>query len=205
MKFSIQIFLGFLIILLSYLLYGSIIQPIRFNRERDLRVEAAISRLTSIRKAQAAFKDVHNRYTDNFDTLIGFILYDSFAIQKKTGSYNPDLMNEREAVSLGLVEISSTSVSVRDSLFADHKSVDLIRYVPYTDQKEFTMNAGQIITGSGFAVQVFEVYVLYETLLHGMNEQLIVNYVADRERIAGFPGLKVGSMVEVTNNAGNWE
>ncbi|MBN1159384.1 MAG: hypothetical protein JXA61_08375 [Bacteroidales bacterium] len=205
MKASIQILLGILILLLFVLLYRSIIQPIRFNRERDIRMESAISRLVDIRKAQTAYKEVHNSYSDNFDTLVNFIKYDSFEIQKKTGSYNPDVMTEREAVSLGLVEISSTPVSVRDSLFEGHQSIDMIRYVPYADQQEFYMDAGKIITSSGVVVQVFEVYVLYETLLHGMNEQLVANYVSERERITGFPGLKIGSMVEATNNAGNWE
>lgn len=200
-----QIFLGLLVILVSFLLYRSIIQPIRFNRDRDIREEAAISRLVDIRKAQHAFKDVHNRYTDNFDTLIGFIQNDSFKIQRKTGSYNPDEMDENEAVNLGLVKISLTLVSIRDSLFSDKRNINSIRYVPYTDQEEFQMDVGQIVTPSGFVVRVFEVSVLYETLLNGMNKQLVTNYVNERERITGFPGLKIGSMVEVTNNAGNWE
>ncbi len=205
MKISVQIILGLLVILLSYLLFRSIIQPILFNRDRDIREEAAISRLIDIRMAQHAFKDVYNRYTDNFDTLIGFIQNDSFKIQRKTGSYNPDEMNENEAVSLGLVEISLTPVSVRDSLFSDRRNINLIRYVPFTDQEEFNMDAGQIVTPSGFVVKVFEVSVLYETLLNGMNQQLVTNYVNERERITGFPGLKIGSVVEVTNNSGNWE
>lgn len=205
MKIYVQIFLIIIIILLSFLLYRSIIQPIRFNRERDIREEAAISRLIDIRKAQHAFKDVYNRYTDNFDTLIDFIQQDSFKIQRKTGSYNPDEMDENEAVNLRLVKISLTPVSVRDSLFSDRKNIKFIRYVPYTDQEEFQMDAGQIITPSGFVVNVVEVSVLYETLLNGMNQHLVANYVNERERITGFPGLKIGSMVEVTNNSGNWE
>jgi len=34
---------------------------------------------------------------------------------------------------------------------------------------------------------------------------LIINYKETREKITGYPGLKVGSLEEATNNAGNWE
>lgn len=205
LKNPIKIFLGIIIILLSFLLFRSIIQPIRFNRDRDIRIEAAISKLKSIRKAQTAYKNIYGKYTDDFDTLINFIRYDSFEIQRKTGSYDPDMMNEAEAVKRGLIEVASTRISIHDSLFAKDDQIDLIRKVPYTANDEFAMDAGRIMTPSRVTVQVFEAYVTYETLLHGLNQQLVHNYIAERERIAGFPGLKVGSMTEATNNAGNWE
>jgi hypothetical protein len=33
----------------------------------------------------------------------------------------------------------------------------------------------------------------------------VTNYCEEREKITGYPGLKVGSLEEATNNAGNWE
>lgn len=205
LKAALHIFLGIMIVLLTFLLYRSIIQPIRFNREKDMRVNAAISKLVDIRKAQNAYRDIHGRYTESFDSLIRFIQTDSFEIQRKTGTYNPDEMNENEAIQAGLVHISSIRVSVLDSLFSGGTDIESIRYVPYADHTEFVMDAGQVITVSRVAVKVFEVYVMYETLLHDLNQQLVTNYIAERERIAGFPGLKIGSMIEATNNTGNWE
>ncbi len=67
------------------------------------------------------------------------------------------------------------------------------------------MNAGNIETGSKVQVDVFEVYVLYETLLQGLDQQLVDNYINEKLQASGFPGLKIGSMTEATNNTGNWE
>ena len=205
MKTALQILLGIVIVGLSFLLYRSIIEPIRFNRERDLRVDAAISRLTDIRKAQNAYRDIRGRYAAGFDSLIWFIRTDSFEIQRKTGTYNPDEMTEEEAIKEGLVQVASSRISVLDSLFNGQTNIESIRYVPYAGRTEFMMDAGQVVTASRVAVKVFEVYVLYQTLLHDMNSQLVTNYIEERERISGFPGLKVGSMTEATNNTGNWE
>ncbi len=67
------------------------------------------------------------------------------------------------------------------------------------------MAAGEVSTASGVAVKVFETYALYEDLLKGLDAQLIINYTEEREKITKDRGLKVGSLTEATNNAGNWE
>jgi len=41
--------------------------------------------------------------------------------------------------------------------------------------------------------------------LRGLDPQLLVNFNADRQQKTGYAGLKVGSLEETTNNAGNWE
>ena len=205
MKISIHIILGIIIILLSFLLYRSIIQPIRFNHDVEIREKDAISRLIDIRKAQLAYRDVYGKYTGSFDTLLYFMKYDSIEIQRKTGSYVQDEMTEAEAIHQGLVKISSTMVSVHDSLFKNEPNIDKLQFVPYTNGQKFVLEAGQIISSSSVKVKVFEVYVLYRILLNGMNSQLVNNYIAEKERVMGFPGLKIGSMTQVTNNNGNWE
>ena len=67
------------------------------------------------------------------------------------------------------------------------------------------MGAGEVETGSKVKVKVFEVYALYDILLNGMDKQLVINYIDEREKIVKFTGLKVGSLKEATNNSGNWE
>ena len=54
-------------------------------------------------------------------------------------------------------------------------------------------------------VRVFEAKVPYDILLAGMDRQLVINYKETRQKITGYPGLRVGSLEEATNNAGNWE
>mgnify|MGYP006281391833 FL=1 len=77
--------------------------------------------------------------------------------------------------------------------------------MPYTDNKKFKMAAGVIETASGVDVQVFEAKVHNNVLLHGLNEQLVINLNDEAEKLEQYPGLKVGDLDEPTNNAGNWE
>ncbi len=204
MKRVIQIFLLVVIVVLGYLIVESIMKPIRFNRELAKREKATIENLKDIRTLQEAYKSKYNRYNSYFDTLIYFYKTDSFAIEKKIGSYDPDAMTEKQALDLGLLSIETTYVPVKDSLFNKNYRIDQIRYVPFTDGEEFELKA-KVITAGGLRVPVFEASVENDVLLHGMERQLVVNYNAEREAKVKFAGLKVGSVEQSNNNAGNWE
>jgi hypothetical protein len=207
MKTAIQIILLLAIIVLGYLLWESIQAPIRFKKEVDLREEATIKKLIDIRTMEVAYKDVKGKYTGSFDTLIDFVKHDSFPILRKDyqEGWDPDEFTEQQGIRKGLIKISVTKKAVLDSLFSKDYPIDRIRYIPYTDQKKFKLGAGQVETGSKVTVRVFEASVLYDTLLAGLDEQLVTNYIYEREKITKFPGLRVGSLEEATNNAGNWE
>jgi len=183
-------------------------EPIRFNREKKIREKAAIERLKAIRKAEVAYKTKYGKYTGSFDTLIHFVKYDSFPIIKAIGSI-PDslygLITDEEAIKKGIIIRDTSYIPVIDTLFGRNFPIDSLRYVPYCDTAQFFLDAGVIETASKVKVPVFEAHVLNDVLLHGLNKQLIINYNAEREKIVGFPGLKVGSLTEATNNAGNWE
>jgi len=94
MRTVIQIILGIAILALAYFVYESIMTPIRFNKAKDVREEAAIERLIDIREAQKAYKDVHLVYTASFDTLIDFLKNDSFTITKAIGTIPEELIDE---------------------------------------------------------------------------------------------------------------
>lgn len=207
MKTVIKIILFLAIIVLGYLLWESIQAPIRFNKEVDLREEATISKLIDIRTMEVAYKDVKGKFTGSFDTLVDFVRHDSFPIIRKDyqEGWDPDEYTEAEGIKKGLIKITVNKKSVLDSLFGKDYPIDKIRYIPYTTQKEFKLGAGQVETGSKVKVKVFEASALYDTLLAGLDEQLVTNYIYEREKITKFPGLRVGSLEEATNNAGNWE
>ncbi len=208
MRTAIKLILFVVIVVLSYFLYQSIMEPIRFNREKDKREKAAIERLKAIRKAEVAYKSKYGRYTGSFDTLIHFVKYDSFPVVRAIGSIPDSLygvITEEEAIKRGIIIRDTSYVPVLDSLFGKDFPIDSIRYVPYCDTAQFFLGAGTIETASKVKVEVFEAHVLNDVLLHGLPKQLITNYNARREKIVGFKGLKVGSLTEATNNAGNWE
>lgn len=212
MKTVIQIVLIAAIIVLGYLLWRSINEPIEFNREKAAREGATIQRLKDIRTAQLAFKSEFGMYTGDFDSLITFLKEGSFTVVRAIGSV-PDSMIEElgkeqaelRALRAGLISRDTIKMSVKDSLFQAGYPIDSLRFVPYTSGVLFEMGAGEIQTASKVKVRVFEAKVPYDILLAGLDRQLLINYKEERETITGYPGLRVGSLEEATNNAGNWE
>jgi len=211
MRRIIQVLFVLIIIVLGYLIVQSIMEPIRFNQEVDVRERATIDRLIDIREAQKAYKDVYKRYTGSFDTLISFLSVDSFSVTKAIGEIPEDWLEELglekardKAIKEGVISRETTKMSVKDSMFVAGYAIDSLRYVPFTENVRFKMESGEILTSSNLIVQVVEVSVLYEYLLNGMDEQLIVNYEDERMKIVGFEGVKFGSMEEGTLT-GNWE
>lgn len=212
MKKVIQILLAAVILVLGYLIFESIMTPIRFKKDRQQREEATIQRLKEIRTAQVAFKSEHAHYTGDFDSLVTFLKTGHFTVVKAIGSAPDSLIEvlgkteaEKIALGEGLIQRDTIQLSVIDSLFYAGYPVDSIRFVPYTSGREFEMGTGYLETGSKVRVNVFEAKVPYGILLEGLDPQLIASYAEERERITGYPGLKVGSLDEATNNAGNWE
>jgi hypothetical protein len=209
MRTVIQSILAIAVLLLAYLLFESIQEPIRFNREVKKRETATIEKLKDIRRAEEIFKSKYGIYTGNFDTLINFVKFDSLPIIRAIGSIPDSLydlgVTEQKAIEMGIIIRDTNYVSVLDSIFPENYYIDSLRYVPFADTNQFFLGATELETASKVKVKVFEAHVLNNVLLHGLNRQLIINYNADREKIVGFAGLKVGSLEASTNNAGNWE
>jgi len=196
-RYSVQIILGVVAIIITYLIYSGIMKPINFEKERMARYDKVIDRLKDIRTAEVAYKSVYQKYTGSFDTLINFVKNDSFPVEFKEGSYDDSL-----AVAKGLVKRYIQYVPVRDSIFHKGYYYDSLRFVPHTAGVQFDLKAGYIVTGSKVTVQVFEAGALNFDILNGMNRQLIIN----RNDLAkDFKGIRVGNLKEANNNAGNWE
>jgi hypothetical protein len=209
MRTAIQAVLILGILVLTYLLYESIMKPIRFNQERDVRYGKTIQRLKDIRTAQVAFKAENGLYTADFDSLITFIKSGNFRVVVKIGSLSDSLIeagwNETKALKAGIIKRDTLLVPIRDSLFGKNYPIDSLKYVPFTKGEVFKLGTAVIETGSKVRVNVFEASVLNSILLDGLNKQLVINFSDERKKLTGFAGLKVGSLEEATNNAGNWE
>lgn len=204
MKTALKIILPLVIIGLAYIVYDQIMQPQRFDNERKARESAVIEKLQDIRLAQRSFKQAYQRFTGSFDTLIDFILHDSLVFEQAIGS-----MDDSTAIALGQVKREKFKVAAIDTVFVKRKltvaDVKNLRYIPHTENLEFRMEAGTLTTESQVVVPVFEARAPYKEFLNGMDPQLIVNLNDDRGRYGRYKGLKVGSMTESTNEAGNWE
>ncbi|MEE4196712.1 MAG: hypothetical protein V2I54_03640 [Bacteroidales bacterium] len=208
MKKVIQIVLAIAIVVLAYLIWESIQTPIRFNKEKDKRYEATIQKMKDIRTAQLAYKDEYGRFTGSFDTLIRFIETDSMKVVKAEGSLSDELLEqgwtEAIAVKEGLIKRDTIRIAIKDTLFTKDYSAKNLWKVPFTDGDTIELNTATVKV-SKLDVNLFEAKVHNDVLLHGLDEQLIINLNERMANANNFPGVKVGDINEPNNNAGNWE
>jgi hypothetical protein len=197
-----------LILVLVYFLISGIAEPVRFEQERKFRYAKIVERLKDIRDVEVAYKSRYGRFTGSFDTLIDFYNTGNIKILKQSGS-----MDDSVAVALKLIKRDTVTIPVRDniklrstnSIFADS-----LRYIPVVGG-EFELQA-TLKRVSGLNVPLFEARASNDVILEGLNRQLVVNINQDIEEInknlsnaQRYSGLKVGSVDQPNNNAGNWE
>jgi hypothetical protein len=118
MKTVFQVILVFVIVGLGYLVYDSIMQPIRFNNEQAKRQNAVVDRLKMIRDVQVAYKTIYEKYTGSFDTLITFAKEGNLKLVKSEGSLTDSMLQagltEAEAVKQGIIKRDTVLVAVKD-------------------------------------------------------------------------------------------
>jgi len=199
-KILILVVLPIIIVVLGYLIYTSIQEPVIFEKNKKFRESLAIERLKDIRTLQVAYKTKFGKFTSGLDTLIDFYNNGQLTLIKQIGS-----MDDSIAVAEKRVFRDSLTIPVKDTLLKRPGfNIDSIAYIPYSGGKKFEMKAiiGQV---SSVDVPLFEASAPYEVLLNGLNRQLIINLKSDRELSNRYPGLRVGSIESPNNNAGNWE
>ena len=218
------------ILALAFLLYRSINEPVKFNKERDQRLNVGIERLKDIRTLQVTYKDTYGHYAPVMDSLIDFYKNGKITIIRQIGSEDDSTMVlHTEAVKKTLRNLKGEQLQaklyelyeagdnkliiripqqtpVKDTIFhsrPDFKVEDL-RYIPFSEGDTVIMKS-IIKQVSGVDVPLFEAQMPYWSILKGMDHQQIVNLVAEKEDTGRYPGLMVGSIENANNNAGNWE
>ena len=204
-KAAIQIVLALVVIGLAFVVYRQLTIPLQFDKEVEKRSAAVIDRIKDIRSAERAYKQVYDKYCGNFDSLIAFVLTDWMVYERSFGSADDSV-----AVARGLVKSEQFKMAVIDTAFGTKKltpaQVQQLRYIPYSADQEYILEAGALETESGVTVQVFECRAPFKAYLSDLNHQELVNLIDERENtFKDYPGIKVGSMTSATNDAGNWE
>ncbi|HBS88170.1 MAG: hypothetical protein A2W91_05155 [Bacteroidetes bacterium GWF2_38_335] len=80
---------------LAYFIYESIMQPIRFNAEKEIRYEAVKKKLIEIRDAEFAYEEKYGKYTDKWDVLVNFIKNDSLPFVRMNGELMESLTKDK--------------------------------------------------------------------------------------------------------------
>lgn len=212
-KIIIQVVLLVLIIFLGYKCYDSIAKVQRFKVMKEQRYDRIVQRLKDIRTAQDAFKGIYNRYTGDLDSLINFIKNDSVKLVRSTGSLTDEQldagMTEADGIKKGFIIRDTIRVSALENVFSKDFPIENLKYIPFTNKKHtFKMGAGTVWTDAGVEVPVFEASVsnmiIFEDVRDEYNDALLEEN-GERLRLNKYPGLKVGSLKEANNSAGNWE
>lgn len=208
MKVTLRILLAVAVLLLTYICYRSIMTPTEFDAERELRENAIKGRLIDIRKAQIEYKNKYKVHAANFDELAKFLKEDKLPFLIKEGVLTDEQlekgMTEKEAVKQGLIKRDTMWVTAVDTLFGPNYDVAAMRNVPSANL-QFSMDTATLTSGSGYTVKVFQCGVLYDDYLGDLNKQLVFNLKDKASKMEKYPGLRVGSLTEINNNAGNWE
>lgn len=227
----IQIVLALVIVGLAYMLYDSIQKPMRFADEYNHRRDACAEKLKSIRTLEEAYKMTYGCYSGSFDTLINRLMNeDSMKVVSKVINYDKipadvdiNEVTEAEAVKNGWASRVEVLVNPIKKLREDGKlpiidaatgkkrqltdeEILNLRYVPYPkgEKNEFELYASTL-DKNGFTVPVFLCQVPLEVLLKDMDEQLVVNKIAEIHEVQDrYAGWKVGDTTQSVTD-GNFE
>ena len=208
MKVTLKILLAVAVVLLAYMCYRSVMGPIEFDKTREQRENLIKARLIDIRKAQIEYKNIHKVHAANFDELSKFLKDEKLPFLIKEGVLTDEQlekgMTEQEAVKKGLIRRDTVWVTAVDTLFGSGYNVDDMRNIPGANV-QFSMDTATLTSGSGYTVKVFQCGVLYDDYLGDLDKQLVYNLKDKAEKMNKYQGLRVGSIEEINNNAGNWE
>jgi hypothetical protein len=190
-------------IILAYFVYNSINSEVEFQKLAKVRIAENIQKLKDIRAVQISYKNKHKGFSDDFDSLLVFMNYDSVAVVKSEGEV-PDSLTELQAVQAGLISRDTIYIAAKSHIFNEDYlttrnekfplNIEQLRYIPYTADKSYEIDAGSVEKGE-VIVQVFEVSAKYGDVLIGLD--------AENKKYDLSSFLRVGSMSEASLN-GNW-
>jgi hypothetical protein len=190
-------------VFLVYKIYGGIMEPIKFEKEKVKRFAKVIEHLKIIRDAEVRYKEVNGVYTDNKEWLIQFIDSGQIALT--------EVNTVIENVNKGGGIIVQEEKKVTDTIgyepvlkyFKDRDYNNMFK-VPGVEGKEFELFSGEIQKIEGLYVPTFLAQTEKEAILTGMNKSLVkqeLEAIATDEIKGEY--VSVGSLDEVST-AGNW-
>ena len=210
MKITLNILLIGAISLLIFMCYRSIMNVQEFKWEKERRDLAIQTRLIDIRKAQIEYKNFYGYHAGSFEDLAKFLNEDKLPFVIKEGSLTDEQlaqgMTDAKAIQEGLIRRDTTWILAKDTIFGRGFDASSLAIVPIEGvNARFLMDTATISSGTGYTVKVFEAGVLYDTYLSDLDRQELINLKDRIAKMGRYLGLRVGSVTEINNNAGNWE
>lgn len=227
MKTTIKILLSAAIVALAYFCYMSIMTPIKFENEKARRDKDVVQHLIDLRSAMTEYKDQKGQFTAGLDTILTFLKTGQKKMVLKQGSLSDKQLEagltEKKAVEIikkgNAQEIAENGlegfrrdtafVNLIDALYAGRytpETIDELITIPYSNGVQFEVNVNNWYFGANnILIPLMEVKAPFETYLDEVNHQETLNLIDLQKKLNKYPGMKVGSIEEPNNNAGNWE
>lgn len=202
MRWLVSILLLAASVFLVYKIYGGIMEPINFDKDKKVRYAKVINNARLIRDAEIKYKEAKGTYTNNKDSLIAFIENGKLVLT--------ETKNVEEKVDRGGGIEVTVSKKVVDTIgyepvskYFEGKDYKNMFSVPGTDQ-QFELATGTVEKVTGLFVPVFEAKVSKKPILKGMSPSLVKQEleVIESDEVKG-EFISVGSLNEVTTS-GNW-
>ena len=197
----------------GYLIYSSVMAPIRFDEEKEVRFETAVAKMLDIKKSQLAYKSIKGNYAPTFDSLVKFIETERFElVERKDTSVYDIARNAAFGLPNGpggykkdqVILVPLGFKSVKDSLFKSSERYKRMNTVKIADfEVPVTMKTSSIIVKDK-AFPTLQVEMDKNAILKGMDEELL-EQEKKKKSIDEINGDKIilGSLEDVTLT-GNW-
>ena len=209
----VSIVLGLITVLFAYLIYNSVMAPIRFDNEKQERYELAVNKILDIKTAQVAHKAVKGTYAKSFDELVKFIENEKFEIIERKDTMVPDskrnaAFNIKDGVGgyfkPEVVKRTIGFISVKDSLFKNTDRYKFMNKVKIADFEVAVTMKDSAINVKDKMFPTLEVVIDKNDILKGMDEELL-KQEKKKKSIEEIDGDKIvlGSLQDVTLT-GNW-
>lgn len=157
MKNVFKILVYLLALLLGFMLYSSIKEPIKFQAAKKAREAVVVKQLEDIRTSQEIYRAVTGEFCSDFDTLAQVLKTGQIPFLVLTA--DPDFPNDPEKIIR-----DTTYSSALDSLMTMGINLDSLRYVPFGGGKTFDI-AADTLTYQSTLVNVVEVGTYYKDFM----------------------------------------
>lgn len=193
----IKAVLFLIIIFLGYRLYSIILDPINYEKLEERRYDAVKEKLEQIRDVQKAYRTEYRAFAPDLNAVIAFVdTGRSAIIERKDSSFM--YYNEVYQTDMEKDTIITTILgyeSVKDKLFGANFDPESLRYIPFSDNSEFELEAGKLDVND-VIVPVFEARASNKAIFHDVLKKY-------KQYIDEDYALQVGDLNEPTLS-GNW-
>ena len=188
---------------LGYQIYGGIMEPIKFNKEKVVKYAEVVNSLKIIRDAEVKYYEVYGKYTKDKAGLIQFVdtaqlaLTETKTIVEQVNKGGGIIVDEEKRVT----DTIGYEPVIKYFRNRDYKTMFNVPGVPNT---EFELEIGEVEKVPGLMQPTFRARTPKRGILEGMNESLVKQELEaiETDQIKG-EYVSVGSLEEVTTG-GNW-